>query len=238
MFEVKSIDFDKKGFKELEKYIQQFHPFCMFSPNVVEAGRTLTSSDWLLLMEISTRLTFNQGTFILVNDSELQKKLKKVSGEINLSISRLIKAEIISIIDSGIDLYQANPVILWKGNQQTLLDKHNELLPLSTFTLKDRFQNAANLTSNRVLKSIREGQQLLNPCIERNDRGLLDLPGEEWVPLLENEDQYTISNKGRVKYTNGKGIRILEIKKGLVKVRAKFYVVAKLLKEHFPEEYL
>lgn len=149
---------DKNKSLEISKYVQSSHPFTSVTPNLIEAGKRFSGSDWILIMEIATRLKFEEGTFTLEVGQELTDKLGRTYQELSNSLITLIEAGIIALTDVGNNIYQSNPIFLWKGNQQTLLDKNNELMELCTFTLKQKYKSAYELTGKRILEAIQTKQ--------------------------------------------------------------------------------
>lgn len=149
---------DKNKSLEISKFVQSTHPFTSITPNLILAGKKFSGSDWILIMEIATRLKFESGSFKFEITSELMEKLGRNYQEINNSLITLIQADIIAVTDLGNNIYQANPIFLWKGNHQTLLDKNNELMELCTFTLKEKYKSAYELTGKRILEAIQEKQ--------------------------------------------------------------------------------
>ncbi len=233
-----SFDFDKGEYKKIFKEIHECHPFTYVSPNLVKAGKSFSATDWLVAMEITSRLKYESGSFLLKNDAVLQKKLNKDFDEIELSIERLISFGIISILDKSKNIYQVNPIMMWKGSMQTLLDRNKELYNICTFTLKEKYQTADELTAKRVIEIIQKTQEELHPVLNSklNDKSLLDLEGEEWA-ILNNDECSLISNKGRFKYSStpaGKE-RFRQIDFGRVSIKGKYYNVKELVKEYFGE---
>jgi hypothetical protein len=229
-------DFDKGENKIILDAIHETHPFTYFSPNIQKATSGFTANDYKLLFEISMRLKYNSGSFLLKNDRTLQLKMSRDVDEIHLSIRKLIDAGIISVIDEHKNIYQANPIMMWKGSMQTLLDRNKELYSLCTFTMQKKYDTADELTAKRVIEVIKKTQSLLHPVDENPDTCIADLNNEEWVNIHDDECQF-ISNKGRVKYSYSPGgkEKIKKIEFGRVTINGKSYNLKALMKEHFPE---
>lgn len=227
------IDFTKKRARIIFDYIHESHPFVMFSPNINKVGKRFSSSDWVVLHEIAQRLKYDSGSFLLKNDINLQNKTGKNFSEIELSLEKLIKFDIIKVLNEQKGIYQANPKYMWKGSMQTLLDKDIELAELATFETKIEGEiSADDLTGKRVINAIIRKQAELRKS-NPQDLQVLDLPGEEWIPIDKTE--YEISNKGRIKSHHYKESKIVNVKSGEFRIKSVPQNVKELMASHWPE---